>query len=94
MMYLCILGIADCDYNGHLSNSCFAQNSDITRFKFSVVAFAGFMLEKNCWAPLGGSSTLSLLVMYSSIKLTNDNFKPPIFYSFAKFQRGKSMKFA
>lgn len=30
----------DCDYNMHLSNSCYAKNSDACKMKFAIEAFA------------------------------------------------------
>jgi hypothetical protein len=64
-MYLGIrVGIADCDFNGHLSNSCFAKNMDAAVMKLGVEFFAGFYLERNCWALPGGSFTMNLLIYF------------------------------
>jgi len=47
-------GPDDCDFLGHLSNSCYAKILDHARIKICVANVAPFMLEGG-WMPLGGA---------------------------------------
>ncbi|TFY66282.1 hypothetical protein EVG20_g4805 [Dentipellis fragilis] len=47
-------GIDDCDYNFHLSNSCYAKNLDAARLKAALAYFPGFM-RAGGWSALGGT---------------------------------------
>ncbi|CAE6522710.1 unnamed protein product [Rhizoctonia solani] len=44
----------DCDWNGHLSNSCYAKNLDPARMQACIDWFPGFFGD-NGWVALGGA---------------------------------------
>ncbi|TFY75249.1 hypothetical protein EWM64_g8763 [Hericium alpestre] len=50
----------DCDYNFHLSNSCYAKNLDTARLKAALAHFPGF-LRAGGWIPLGAETRLDLI---------------------------------
>ncbi|KAF8316483.1 uncharacterized protein EI90DRAFT_2912454, partial [Cantharellus anzutake] len=52
--YATTVGLSDCDYNGHLSNSAYAKNLDYARMRAAVICFPS-ILEAKGWLGLGTS---------------------------------------
>jgi len=48
----CYSGIDDCDYNGHLSNSCYAKNLDAARMRSATDVFPAIFGD-GVWMALG-----------------------------------------
>ncbi|KAG8960726.1 hypothetical protein FRC03_006229 [Tulasnella sp. 419] len=53
-VHKCFAGLDDCDYNAHLSNSCYAKNLDAARMKCAVNVFPAIFGD-GVWMALGGA---------------------------------------
>ncbi|CAE6358263.1 unnamed protein product [Rhizoctonia solani] len=74
----------DCDWNGHLSNSCYAKNLDPARMQACIDWFPAFFGDKG-WMALGGESLNRMICIALTLAMSIGGWGDKWMYLVTKF---------